>query len=126
MTRTFTLSVMIFLLLFIGWASLRPSIVALVLPLLIYMLIGLWHLPDKVGLKAERSLSAERVKTGDEVSITLKITNFGSSVEELLLQDQVPPGLIWSQVLPIACCPYRQGILSSGHILCMASAGTTG
>ncbi len=92
MTRTFILSVMIFLLLFIGWASLRPSIVALVLPLLIYMLVGLWHLPDKVDLQAERSLSAERVKTGDEVTITLKITNFGSSVEELLLQDQVPRG----------------------------------
>ncbi len=93
MTRTFILSVMIFLLLFVGWGSLRPSIVALALPLLLYLLVGLWHIPDKVDLKAERTLSAERVKTGDEVTISLKVTNFGSSIENLFLEDQVPPGL---------------------------------
>jgi uncharacterized repeat protein (TIGR01451 family) len=93
MTRTFILSIIIFLLLLVGLASLRPSIVALVFPLLLYLIVGLWHLPDKVDLKVERTLSAERVKMGDEVTVTLKVTNNGSTIEELFLEDQLPAGL---------------------------------
>jgi len=93
MNRTFFLALLIFLLLFLGLATIRPSIVALALPLVLYLLAGLWRLPEQVHLRAERSLSAERVKTGDDVSVTLKVSNSGSALEEVLLEDQIPGGL---------------------------------
>ena len=93
MNRTFFLALLIFLLLFLGLATIRPSIVALALPLVLYLLAGLWGLPEQVHLRAERSLSAERVKTGDDVSVTLKVSNSGSALEEVLLEDQIPGGL---------------------------------
>jgi len=93
MSRTFFLALLIFLLLFVGLATIRPSIVALALPLVLYLLVGLWRTPEKVQLRAERSLSAERVKTGDEVTVTLKVSNHGPPLEEVLLEDQIPGGL---------------------------------
>ncbi len=93
MNRTYFLALLIFLLLFTGLTTLRPAIVALTLPLLLYMLAGLWHLPRQVELRAERSLSAERIKTSDEVTVTLKVSNSGPALEEVLLEDQVPLGL---------------------------------
>jgi len=93
MNRTFFLALLIFLLLFVGLATIRPSVVALALPLVLYLLAGLWRAPEQVHLRAERSLSAERVKTGDEVTVTLKVSNHGSALEEVLLEDQIPDGL---------------------------------
>jgi uncharacterized protein (DUF58 family) len=93
MYRTFILALLIFLLLFVGLATLRPLVVALAFPLVLYLLAGLWRAPERVDLRAERSLSGERVKTGDEVKVNLKVSNFGSALEEILLEDQVPNGL---------------------------------
>ena len=93
MKRTFFLALLIFLLLFVGLATLRPSVLALALPLIIYLLAGLWRSPEKVHLQAERTLSAERVKTGDEVMVTLTVRNHGSALEEVLVEDQIPDGL---------------------------------
>jgi uncharacterized repeat protein (TIGR01451 family) len=93
MNRTYFLALLVFLLLFIGLGTLRPTVLALALPLFIYLLVGLWRAPEDVHLQAERTLSAERVKTGDEVTVTLKVTNTGAALEQVLLQDQVPVGL---------------------------------
>jgi uncharacterized repeat protein (TIGR01451 family) len=93
MNRTFLLAILVFLLLFAGLAFLRPTVVALTLPLILYLLAGLWCLPQKVELHAERTMSAERVKTGDEVTVTLQINNPGPALEEVLLEDRVPRGL---------------------------------
>jgi uncharacterized repeat protein (TIGR01451 family) len=65
----------------------------LAIPLILYLLSSLWHAPEKVHLRAERSLNAERVKTGDEVTVTLTVSNLGSVLEEVLLEDQIPAGL---------------------------------
>jgi uncharacterized repeat protein (TIGR01451 family) len=93
MKRTYFLALLIFLLLFEGLLTLRPALLALALPLFLYLLVGFWHAPEDVHLQAERTLSAERVKTGDEVTVTLKVKNTGSALEEVLLEDQVPLGL---------------------------------
>jgi uncharacterized repeat protein (TIGR01451 family) len=93
MKRTILLALLIFLLLFTGLATLRPAVAALGIPLVLYLLAGLWRAPDNVRLQADRTLSAERVKTGDEVTVTLKITNHGAALEEVLLEDQIPAGL---------------------------------
>ena len=93
MNRTYFLAILIFLLLFTGLATFRPLVVALTLPLILYLLAGLWWLPRRIELHAERQISAERIKTGDEVTVTLKVTNAGPALEEVFLEDQVPLGL---------------------------------
>jgi uncharacterized protein (DUF58 family) len=93
MNRIFVLAVLIFLLFIVGFAAIRPAVVALILPLLLYLLVGLIYSPDEVKIRAERSLSAERLKTGDEVLVSLDLTNLGSTLEEVYLEDQIPDGL---------------------------------
>lgn len=93
MHRAYFLALLIFLLIFAGLGTLRPAVVALSLPLILYMLVGLWRLPQRLQLTAERSLGAERVKIGDEVTVTLKVSNAGPALEKVLLEDQVPAGL---------------------------------
>jgi len=93
MNRVFILAILIFLLFIVGSAAIRPAVVALTLPLVLYLLVGLFHHPDEVKLQVERSLSAERLKTGDEVLVSLDVTNLGSTLEEVCLEDQIPDGL---------------------------------
>ena len=93
MNRTILLALLIFLLLFLGLVTLRPAVVALAVPPMLYLLGGLWHSPEQVHLRAERSLSAERARTGDEVTVSLTVSNFGSTLEEVLLEDHIPAGL---------------------------------
>jgi uncharacterized repeat protein (TIGR01451 family) len=93
MNRIFTLAILIFLLLLVGFATISPSVIVLTLPLVTYLLVGLWRAPRQSQLRVERSLDAERVKTGDEVTITLTVTNHGPSLESILLEDQIPAGL---------------------------------
>ena len=84
MNRLFILAALIFLLFIIGFAAIRPAVVVLILPLLLYLLLGLIYSPGEVKIRVERSLSAERLKTGDEVSVNLDVTNLDSTLEELL------------------------------------------
>ena len=93
MNRTILLALLIFLLLFLGLVTLRPAVVALAVPLMLYLLAGLWRSPEQVHLRAERSLSAERARTGDEVTVSLTVNNFGSALEEVWLEDHIPAGL---------------------------------
>jgi uncharacterized repeat protein (TIGR01451 family) len=93
MNRTFLLALLIFLLLFLGLATLRPAVVALVLPIILYLLVGMFRSPEQVQLRAARSLSAERIKTNDDVAVTLTVSNSGSGIEEVLLEDAIPEGL---------------------------------
>jgi uncharacterized protein (DUF58 family) len=93
MNRTFLAAILLFLLVFVGLAFVRPPIVALALPIVVYLLAGLYRGPEKVQLMATRSLSAERVMSGDQVKVTLTVTNQSRLLEEVLLEDNVPPGL---------------------------------
>ena len=93
MTRTFFLALLIILLLFAGLVTLRPALLALAIPIILYLLAGFLYSPEKVNLKADRVISAERVKTGDEVTITLTVSNHGKALEDVLLVDQIPDGL---------------------------------
>lgn len=72
----------------------QGDIIALALPLVSYLLIGYLQAPDKVRMEATRQLSIERALPGQEVEVTVTITNQGPALEEVLLQDRVPAGLI--------------------------------
>ena len=73
--------------------TVQGEILALALPLVTYLLIGYFQTPENIKLQATRQLSAERVPPNTNVDVTVTVTNHGSNLEEVLLDDLVPEGL---------------------------------
>lgn len=93
MSRPLLLSLLTYGLLLTGMVTVQGELLALALPLVAYLLIGYLQAPDKIQLEATRHLSAERVSPNADVIVTVTVTNRGSSLEEVLLQDVVPERL---------------------------------
>ena len=69
-------------------------VLALSLLFVIYLVASLLRAPRAVSLEITRTLSAERVGTNVPVEVTMTVTNSGPSLEEVLIEDNVPPGLV--------------------------------
>jgi uncharacterized protein (DUF58 family) len=82
-----------YLLLLLGLATLNGSLLAMALPLVIYLAAALLYGPQGIHLQVTRTLSTHRVHEDTPVDIGLTITNAGSRLEEVLLQDLVPQRL---------------------------------
>src|SRR5690242_2501441 len=93
MSRSFFLGLVISLLLLAGLATVRGGILALSLPLFVYLMHGLWRAPERVAFRAQRELGAERVAPQTPVGVRLVVTNLGEAIEELALADVLSPGL---------------------------------
>lgn len=93
MSRNLLLILIIYTLLALGLASVHGNLLGLALPFVVYLLVGLWRAPGKLQLEVQRSLSQERAAPDQEVDVTVTITNHGGVLEELLLEDDVPPAL---------------------------------
>ena len=87
MSRTFFLILIIYALLLAGLATLHGEFVGLALPFVTYLLVGFWRAPEELDLEVRRTLSAERAAPGEEVIVTVDVTNQGADIEELLLED---------------------------------------
>jgi uncharacterized protein (DUF58 family) len=94
MSRSLLLGFMIYGLLLAGIATVRGEFITLVLPLALYLLVGYLISPDDTKLSAARQLSLERTSPNSEVTMTVTVTNHGSDLEEVLIEDHVPAGLI--------------------------------
>jgi uncharacterized protein (DUF58 family) len=81
------------LLLLFGLATLNSGIIALTIPLLVYLGIGFWLRPEPPQLSGSRTLSADRVIAGQPVTITVKVTNAGALLAEVLIEEPVLEGL---------------------------------
>ncbi len=77
----------------VGLATLHRELLALVIPLILYLGAGLFYGPQTLRLKAHRTLSADRVPQGQPVTVTLSITNDGPGLENVLLEELVPQRL---------------------------------
>jgi uncharacterized protein (DUF58 family) len=93
MSRSLLLGIITYSLLIAGMIAVRGELIALALPFAVYMFTGYLFTPDKVKLEASRHLSSERVSPNSDVVITLTITNHGSHLEEVLLEDILPADL---------------------------------
>jgi uncharacterized protein (DUF58 family) len=93
MSRSLLLSLLTYVLLLAGIVTVHGEFLALALPLVTYLLVGYLQSPEKITLEATRHLSAERVSPDAHVDVTVTVTNRGSSLEEVLLDDLVPAGL---------------------------------
>jgi uncharacterized protein (DUF58 family) len=72
---------------------LKGALLALALPLVTYLLVGYLQAPGKIELQATRRLSVERTSPNQNVDVTVTVTNRGSSLGEILLEDLLPLGL---------------------------------
>ncbi len=93
MGRLFLLAGAMYGLLLIGLATLNGGLLALALPLIVYLGAALLYAPDVPRLQVTRTLSAERVRPAAEVEVTLTIRNESAQLEEVLLEDLVPASL---------------------------------
>ena len=93
MSRSLFLGITTYLLLLAGMGTVHGEMFALMLPLVLYLLTGYLFASDEIKLEATRHLSAERVAPGSEVVVTVTITNHGSRLEEVLLEDVLPMDL---------------------------------
>jgi uncharacterized protein (DUF58 family) len=88
--RFLLLSVLVYLLLVLALALLKGSVLALILPLVVYLGAALLFGPDELQLRVERTLSADRVHKDTPVTVSLSVTNEGATLDEILIQDLVP------------------------------------
>ncbi|MCJ7433679.1 MAG: DUF58 domain-containing protein [Anaerolineales bacterium] len=93
MRRTLFLSIITYALLLAGLATLRGDLLALCLPFVLYLALGYLRAPEELHLEMDRRIDVERAVPNTPVIITLTITNHGSHLEELFLDDTLPSDL---------------------------------
>jgi uncharacterized protein (DUF58 family) len=97
MSRAVFLGLLVFILLLAGLATLRGALLALTIPLLVYLFYGLWRGPDHIMLEAQHDLSAERAAPQTPVTVKVTVTNHGNAVDELAVEDVIAPALTVSE-----------------------------
>ena len=90
MSRIALLGALIYLIILSGIGTLNGALLGLALPLILYLLAGLWRAPEELKLIAERTLSIERTVPGETITVSLKVTNQGERLDQVLLYDQLP------------------------------------
>lgn len=80
-------------LLLVGLFSLNGGLVALALPLLVYLGAALYFSPGEERLAARRALSDERVRQSTGVTVSLTLANTGGDLPEVLMEDKHLRGL---------------------------------
>ena len=93
MSRIFLLVIVIYILLLAGLVTLHGEFVGLALPFVTYLLVGFWRAPEKLKFEVHRRLSTERASPGEDVLVTVEVTNHGADIEEILLEDNLPSTL---------------------------------
>lgn len=93
LSRSLLLGLITYGLLLAGVASTRGEFIALAIPCVVYLFAGYLLSPDEVKLEAARHLSAERASPNADVIVTVTVANRGSHLEEVLLDDVLPPEL---------------------------------
>jgi uncharacterized protein (DUF58 family) len=93
MNRLLLLSVLIVGLILLGLVVLNGKLLALAVPLIVYLGAGLFCAPETLKLKATRSLSTDRASQGAPIAVKLSLSNESSHLEEVFIEDLFPPPL---------------------------------
>lgn len=93
MSRSLLLGFIIYGFVLAGIATVRGEFITLALPIVLYLLVGYLNSSDAIKLEATRHLSTDRTLPNADVEITVTITNQGSHLEEVMIEDHVPAGL---------------------------------
>ena len=109
MSRTFFPILIVYALLLTGLATLHGEFIGLAMPFVAYLLAGFLRAPDEIKLEVHRMLSSERAAPGEDVIVTVEVTNQGADIEELLLEDGCPPNLTVSNGSPRHLLSLKRG-----------------
>lgn len=71
------------------------GLVALSIPMVVYLGMTLLHRPQPLNLSCQRRVSSNSVTIQTPVTVTVRVTNNGDDLEEVLISDTVPEGLEW-------------------------------
>ena len=93
MSRLLLLSGLVFGLLLLGLLTLSGGLLALAVPLTVYLGAALFYGSPEPRLKVVRTLSDDRVSQGAPVTVRLSVTNEGTGLEEVLVEDLIPHSL---------------------------------
>ncbi|MCX6018312.1 MAG: DUF58 domain-containing protein [Chloroflexi bacterium] len=91
--RTLILFGLIFALFLFGLATLSAAPLAMALPLLLYLALGLVQRPEPLELTAERSFGHERARPNEPITVRLFVTNTGAQPRILAIEDTLPAGM---------------------------------
>lgn len=93
MKRTIPLILILFAVVLAGLGALNRAVLALSFPLLLYLAAGLYLAPETLDLHASRHIKRDRGIQGGPVTIRVEVTNHGSHLNQVILQDPLPEGL---------------------------------
>ena len=85
---------LIFALLLFGAATLSAAPIAMALPLIAYLALGLAHRSPPPQLTAQRTLGRERTTADEPLTVRLEITNVGAEPLTLAIEDDLPTGML--------------------------------
>jgi uncharacterized protein (DUF58 family) len=88
--RLLGLIVLIFAFLLVGLATNSRLLLVLAAAPVLYLATALLTRPIELELEVERSISASGVRQGDPVTVTVKVTNRGSRLREIMIEDRLP------------------------------------
>lgn len=92
-SRFWVLMFSMFGLLLVGMATLQGKVMLLALPLMVYLLAAILNAPGRTNIQVERSLSARVVEQDSTLQVQVKLQNNGASIDEVYLEESLPPGL---------------------------------
>ena len=93
MKNVILLSAIAYGLILTGAALVNPVLVAIALPVVIYILSDLFFPSQGMDLTVERSFSTIRALPGTPVVISLIVTNKGRRLDSILIKDNLSPNL---------------------------------
>lgn len=93
MSRLLLLATLLYLLLLAGLASRLGGLIALAIPLLVFVAAAILHGPENVRMNLVRTIGEDRVYEQMPVEVKLSITNDGSHVERIVVEERIPPSL---------------------------------
>ncbi len=93
MKRIILLGGLVYLLILVGLGARLGGVIVLAVPIVVYIGAALLYGPRPPSLRIERATTPERAVTGDVVKVQVQVVNEGSTLEQVLLVDRVPPEL---------------------------------
>jgi uncharacterized protein (DUF58 family) len=92
--RFLLLATLAYLLIFIGLVTVNGGPLALAIPLVVYIGAALIYRPPQVRLSARRQVSGDTVGQSTPIEVVVTITNEGPGLDEVMVEDPLPPGIV--------------------------------
>ena len=93
MSRAAFIGLLAFAAVFAGLITLHGPLIALCIPFILYWAYSIWRGPEQLNLAVERVLASEHAGPLEPVRVRVVVTNLGQRLDELVLNDPIPPAL---------------------------------